>query len=176
MKRTCSALFLLLFGFAGTASAIDTPQLPGIQQGEKEISGNISIMNNSGGDFDSTNYMVLGSFGYFVTGNVQVKGSGLVFGTSGDSDMIMGSILVGADYLFMPTMEITPYAGGDVGVSYSKFESTDDTGVGFDVHVGIKQFLSDNTALNYELRYQMDTADLDSRLIMFMIGLNIYLQ
>jgi hypothetical protein len=77
----CGALLLLLFGFAGTASALDAPQLPGIQQGEKEISGNVSIMNNSGGDFDSTNYMVLGSFGYFVTGNVQVKGSGLGLGT-----------------------------------------------------------------------------------------------
>ena len=189
MKRLCVVLCLL--GLSTAVFAIDQPAtaMAGIQKGEKEISGSFSVMKNSGSDSDMTMWMLVGSAGYFITPKVQLKGSGMVFGNKADDvTMLNGSIGIGADYLFGSNMEYIPYAGGDILVTFSKMDSSFDTGgfggddlnstdagVGFDVHAGMKQFITDNTAINYEVRYMIDSAS-DSKWMMFMIGLNVYLQ
>jgi len=185
-------IVLCVLGLATAGFAADPMQMAGIQTGEKEVSANLSIMKSSGGDMDMTTWMALGSFGYFITPNIQLKGSGMVFGNdSDDVTMLNGSIGIGADYLFGSNTEYIPYVGGDILLSFSKIDmnidtssygsygsmdsSTSDTGIGFDVHAGLKQFITDNTAINYEVRYMVDSGS-DTKWLMFLIGLNVYLQ
>jgi hypothetical protein len=180
MKKLCVTLCVL--AISSVALAVDPQAISStFQKGDKEISGNFSVMNSSGGDADMTMWMALGSFGYFITPHIQLKGSGMVFGTdASDTTMLDGSFGVGADYLFLTRrMNVIPYAGGDILVSVSKMDSgstsTTDVGAGFDVHGGLKQFISDNTAISYELRVMKDSAT-DSTWVIGMIGLNVYLQ
>lgn len=163
--------------------------MSGIKAGEKELSGSFSVMSASGGDADmGATWMLIGSAGYFISDNVQLKGTGLIFGNSGGSvDMMNGSIGAGADYLFQSGMDFIPYVGGDLLISFSKVDmqsdydygedsSTTDTSLGFDIHAGLKQFIADHIALNYELRYQMDSSDSGIKWLIFTIGLNVYLE
>ena len=180
MRKLCAILCVLAISSAVLAADATAPTA-NFQSGDKEISGNISIMKSSGGDFETTLWMMLGSFGYFTSPNVQLKGSCMIFGNKADDfTMIDGSLGFGADYLFEARMDLVPYAGGDILMSYSKIDvgglgDETDTGIGWDIHAGIKQFIADSTALNYEIRYMSDSAS-HSKWLMFIIGFNVYLQ
>jgi hypothetical protein len=173
---------LCVLAISSVALAIDPQAISsGFQKGDKEISGNLSVMNSSGSDMDMTMWMALGSFGYFITPHIQLKGSGMIFGTKAEDTTILdGSFGIGADYLFLTKrMNVIPYAGGDILLSVSKMDSgstsSTDVGAGVDIHGGVKQFISDNTAISYEIRLMRDSAT-DSTWVIGMIGLNVYLQ
>ncbi|MBA4387107.1 MAG: hypothetical protein C0404_03940 [Verrucomicrobia bacterium] len=177
---------LVACGLATQVLAAAPTTMAGIQKGEKEISGSVSVMSGSGGDADvGTTWMLIGSGGYFITDNIQVKGTGLIFGNSGnDMSMVNGSVGAGADYLFDAGLAVIPYVGGDLLISFSKVSSdsdlgggdTSDTSLGFDIHAGVKQFIADHTAINYELRYMMDTSDSGTKWLILTVGINFYLQ
>lgn len=162
------ALFLVVPLLWGAAVAQAASPFTGIQQGEKEIGGAFSYMKPTESG-SSSSWMAMGNIGYFLTPNVQVKGLGLVFGGGGNKN---GTVGLTGDYLFDLGYAVMPYAGG--GLLFSVGDT--DLGTLVDVHAGVKQFLSERTSLNYEGKYMLSLSDTSSGMLLFTVGLSIYLQ
>ncbi len=166
MKKICVGLLVLVFA---TTATFGQQQGIGIKAGEKELSGSFSIMQPSEGDTGSM-WMILGSAGYFLTSQIQLKGVGMIFGTK---DMTSGIVGAGGDYLFGANVELIPYIGAGIMTSVGDL----DMGLLLDVHGGIKQFISERTAINYEVKYMMSSksdSESGSGLLMGTVGLSFY--
>ena len=139
---------------------------PGKGDSEAQIFGNISQQDSN------TTYNVFGSYGYFVSKNAVLDVS---LGVSGSSGSVGGEIyLYGVGY-----KHFFPSAGGTTTVPYAKLRTQAiDSDLGsttsVDVGGGINHYLSEKTAIFYELLYQsqLDSGVKDA--IQFNTGIAFY--
>lgn len=130
----------------------------GFTQGDKEV-----VLNGTGrsaNDFDSTNFSVEGSFGYFFTSNIEgsIRQS-LDLTTTENQGSDWGASTRGAlDYHF-DMGRFWPFLGGNIGYNYG-----DDTADTWEVAAegGLKFFVNNTTFILGRVEYQWFLNDDDS--------------
>lgn len=131
-----------------------------VQKGLKEvgIEGAFTYSDYNGGH--STDTYVAGTLGYFVTDAIEVIG-GISLNYFDDEFGSGHSIMLGAgvDYHFNTQSNFVPYVGASIFWGEYDYGTTFDDFAG-EVRGGIKQFLTDNVALKYQVFYRAyDKAD-----------------
>ncbi len=105
--------------------------------------------------------------GYMVTDQLEARLNWFAF----LGDVSGGLISPGADWLFTglhPTM--VPYAGGGYAVAYGDADGLDS----IDLHVGVKQFLTERIALDYRLSYLSPTDSAFDPVQTMQVGFSFY--
>ena len=131
---------------------------------EVQIFGNISQQDSN------TTYNVFGSYGYFSSDNDLI---GFSFGISGDSNG-------GETYLYgVEYKRFLPAAGGTTTVPYFTLgtltrDSDSGSTTSVDIGGGINHYLSEKTAIFYELAYQSQLEDQIEDAIQFNTGIAFY--
>lgn len=69
--------------------------------------------------------------------------------------------------------DLIPYAGGGLALSLIEFGATDETELGFNLQAGLKQFLSEEISINYQLQL-VDAGDFDATI--FSVGFSIFIE
>ena len=136
----------------------------GIEGGEKEIGGAFTVMKPSEGD---TVWMLFGTLGYYMTPQVRLAALGVITGGEETTGIVGGTV----DYLLNQGADVIPYVGAGLLTAVG---DDSDSGALLDVHGGIKQFLSEKTSLNYEVKYYTSTDDTSSGVLMGTIGFSVY--
>lgn len=113
--------------------------------------------------------------GYFVLEPLEISVAANYLKAEVDTFDLRGIMLgAGVDYHFMTQTQLVPYVGGAlhwVDVKVGGLGSEDDWA--FDVHAGLKQFVSQNVAIKYEVSYlKFDEMDLDG--INVSVGLSFF--
>lgn len=133
-------------------------------QGSQEIdfSASYSSWDANGGDMDLL--LLSGSYGYFVTENIEISGELTHLDADVGVDNLEATLLgIGGDYHFSPNSNFVPYVGGGfnyVDAEMAGFGGDDDWA--WEVRAGIKQFLTDNVLVKYEVNYmEFDDLELD---------------
>lgn len=139
--------------------------------GEAQIRTGTQEMGFSGAfsDNDVRIWNLSGYYGYFYNTNLQFLGIGSLQGGSGQDTT--GYLGPGVDWHFTgaATENFVPFAG----VSYL-------IGLGSDVadklegHVGLKQFLSRNTAVKYQAGWGFDPSDTSDSGVLVSVGLSFF--
>ncbi len=140
MKRMLMAVatVVLLVGVA-TLSA-------GTKAGDKTASITASVMFPEEGD---TSFMMMGSFGYFVTDAFQIEVTGMGMGSEGEYGLYFQAR---PNFHFLTSGNVVPYVGATVGVYlFGNGDSVSDFIYGG--QVGIKSFLNERTFLQLEGLY-----------------------
>lgn len=141
-KIVACALSLIAFSSFNVQASSDAFLLKGTQ--EVNISGNLN--------FETDNYNVNASYGYFVFDNWEVGGS-VTAGFSDETDTLDGSLFT--QYNFTNSSDFVPYVGMSAGVlsvenGSSNFLQQDDGAFVFSTQLGIKYFINKNVALSAE--------------------------
>jgi outer membrane protein W len=150
----------LAVAFLAVALFAFTPSLAQVEKGDNEVSVNASITSSetdAPGDKGQSAYTLNGAYGRFFTDAQQVKMS--VYWNSTDdkntgTDMTSYWLTAGWYYHFNTSNKTVPYAG--IGLLYYGFDAgagTSESGVGGNIDLGVKHFLSDKTALNAFYQY-----------------------
>ena len=160
-----------------------------IKAGDTEI-GMFGIMS-SDNEADTSSVTIGANVGRFFTDNLEVKGSFAITGIS-DADSNGTTIMFfggGADLaLGGAENKFVPYIGGLLNLTLLTYSdpTTDASGVGFtlDVHGGMKFFMTERAALDFQLRQVSGTvtvtdgtyeADVDINRTEFVVGVNVYI-
>jgi len=134
-----------------------------IQQGQMEVGGLFAWFKSDAYDLG----LLLVSGGYMFTDEFEAKLSW----TALLGDASGGFINPGVDYFLPIELPVLPYVGGGYAMGYGDAADLDS----LEVHVGIKQFLTERIALDYRFTYQEPTdSAFDSSQIM-QIGFAYYL-
>lgn len=157
-----------LFHILVAICLVSTMAYAGIEGGEKEIGGAFSIMKPKEGD---AVWLLLGTAGYYFNPNFRLSGLAIVTGSGGDDGDTTGIIGVTGDYLFNDGQDMIPYVGAGLSKAVGDDAGSDAL---VDIHAGLKQFVSENTSINYEAKYSAITDDLGEGTISGTIGFSIY--
>ncbi|MFC1497936.1 hypothetical protein ACFLS1_05620 [Verrucomicrobiota bacterium] len=159
MKQVISVITILLIS-VGMCLA-DT------KRGDREVSGMVQLSAPTDGD---TIYSVIGSFGYFVTDRAEIKALVSVTEASGN---LLGTAGVGADYMINPKEELIPFFGASISMNVGESGSTEDDALA-DFHVGLKQFVGDNAAINFTAEYLITLGESGDGAFRGLIGLSLF--
>lgn len=165
------------------AAAQDDNWTPMLDKGTKEISiaGRIEAP-----DFDSIDYDIDGSYGYFIRDGWEI---GTQIGASdfGGSDRV--DIGLFTEYNFNRDSRWVPYLGAAIGLGTVSFDdgidgdSTLDDGDGavFDAEAGVKFFIKPYMAISTAINFQIATDDvfatddsIEDNLTTFQLGMRFY--
>lgn len=140
----------------------------GVKAGDLEIGVSGDLTSTEGSD--SLN--LSGSVGYFFTDNWQGKLAASLDvsdSAAGDSESVF--IYTGADYnwAIADNKDLVPFAGGGVA-----FLTGDASAEFFDIHVGIKNFLSERTSLQTQLLFLSPFESGGDGVTQLQVGLNFY--
>jgi len=137
----------------------------GIEGGELEIGGAFTVMAPTEGD---EMWMLTAVIGYYLNPNMRLTGLGILSGGEETTGIVGGTL----DYLFNSGNDLIPYLGAGLLTAVGDDVSSDAL---LDVHGGFKQFVSENTSINYEAKYYTSTDDTSEGVIIGMIGFSVYL-
>jgi hypothetical protein len=165
------------------------PAYAQIKAGDTEI-GVFGIIS-SDNEAESSTTTIGGTFGHFMTDNLEVKGSMSLTGISDAADngatfMLLGG---GADLaLGGAENKFVPYVGGLLNLTLVTLttDTLDATGAGMtlDLHVGCKFFMTERAAVDLQLRQISGTVtltdgayeeDMDINRTEFLVGINVYI-
>lgn len=169
-KILCAVMVMSLI-YANTAFS-------GTQAGMSELGAQITFQNVSVGD-DSTQALILsGRYGYFVSDQVQLALSFAGQRTEYE-DFTSTNIFVEFEpnYMFRSEADNIPYIGAHVGMIIYENDFDDGSTLTYGAQLGIKSFISENTAIDYQVRYttyEPDDFDESIDVLQFRIGVNIY--
>lgn len=157
----------LLVGIA-TLCLLVSPTFAGTTAGQLEVSGAFQITSPDGAD---DQYSIQAGGGYFLTDALEVKGTVIVFGGSGDLDT-RGFVGAGADYHFLPELDTVPYAGAFIMAQVGDDSSSDAL---LNLHVGVKQFVTETVSIFYEAAFYTSSGSDASDLVLGQIGISLFL-
>lgn len=158
MKRLALATFVLAL-VPAVALAQDARQYRGgAKAGDHEITLSGTGSNNN--DFDSGNFGVSGSYGYYFTPALEVSlRQSLNWSGAEDSDDSWNAATrVAVDYHFNTTGRFRPFIGANIGYIYG--DSVNETGT-IGPEVGLKYFVNDTTFFLVQTEYQWFFEDSD---------------
>lgn len=143
---------LLLATIVGLSSAVVGQAQ--IRQGTQEVGFSGSYFHGTRGNDSQRFWNLGGSYGYFFNDQLELIAEGQLFG--GRNMDTVGQLGGGADWHFpmQGNQDFVPYAGG----SYL-FGVGGDTPDLLEGHVGVKQFVARNVAINYQLGYGFDPSE-----------------
>lgn len=143
-------IVLLAMGVTLSGTVVSHAQL---RQGAQEVTFSGSYTHGTKSNSSSRFWNVSGAYGYFFTDQLEVLGIGRLQGQKGQSTQ--GQIGPGLDWHFMMAgnPNFVPYAGASYlfGVS-----DTSDT---LEAHIGLKQFVTRNVAIKYQVGYGFDPSE-----------------
>ncbi len=160
-------LNVILLGVAvslGGAAVADAQ----IRQGTQEVGFSGSYTHGTKDNDDSRFWNLSGVYGYFVSDQLEVLGIGQLQGQKGESTQ--GQIGAGADWHFF--MQGNPNFIPFVGASY--LFGISDTPDALDLHVGLKQFVTRNVAIKYQVGYGFDPSDTGDAAFGASVGLSFF--
>lgn len=141
-------IFTLLTFFAFNANAE-------IQKGDKTI----SIFGSMTSDDFSDTLTIFATGGLFYTDVLELQGSVVLIDSGSFSQTGFGA---NANMYFPgKNPDFIPYAGGGVQLILSDTGFGSDTSLGLNAQVGIKQFLSEEIAINYQAQI-LNSSDYDA--------------
>jgi hypothetical protein len=140
-----------------------------IRQGLQEVSFAGSYVDQS----NTRNWNLTGSYGFFFTDQAEVLGIVNLNRSSrtGQNSQTTGGIGAGLDWHF--PMQGTPNFVPFVGASYliGIGSGTPDA---LEIHAGIKQFVTRNVAIKYQVGYGFDPSDSDDTTFRASVGLSYF--
>lgn len=152
MKKTSIALAL---GFA----ALSFNALAGSEQYLLEGTQELNVAGNL--NFDTDNYNLSTSYGYFVADNWEVGGD-VTLGLSDETDTLDVSLFT--EYNFTNSTDFVPYVGISAGMLNAEggdvnFAQQDDNAFVFSTQLGVKYFVTKNVAISAE--FEQSWSDLE---------------
>ena len=158
MKRILLVLAVVSLVFTGVVSA-------SVQQGETELdlAGSFQSQNLSdeaGGGTDNF-FTVMTRLGYFITDNIRVGGTASGTWTEGPDTYSLGAF---AAYNFMPSNQLVPYVGGQIGYTWLTGDDEDSNGFMYGPLVGVRYELNPTNDLFVEYQFQLFSGDLGDNL------------
>jgi hypothetical protein len=134
-----------------------------IQEGQMEIGGLFAWFKSDASDLG----LLLVSGGYMFTDELEAK----LGWTALLGDVSGGFITPAVDFFLPIEAPVLPYVGGGYALGYGDAADLDS----IEVHVGVKQFLTERIALDYRFTYQEPTdSAFDSSQVM-QVGFAYYL-
>ena len=151
---TAAVVFSLLLAAPAAAQ-------PRIQKGSRELAAHVSLdFEGAVGDTISAD----AGYGWFVRDGLLLLGTVsyaiLEDVAAEDSDFRTSELGVAAEYHFRRDRNLVPYLGLGVGWRSTEFDDVTNRGVTYGPRAGIKLFLADNVALDFELVYRLARDDL----------------
>ena len=146
------------------ASAAGAVAQPRIQRGHQELSVHVSPdFEGAVGDMID----VEAGFGVFVRDRLSLRGTLLYEGLEDvageDSDYRSAEIGLAAELHFIGggggRSRFVPYLGAGVGWRRTRFDLLDESAAVYGPRAGLKIFLADNVALDFEVTYKLGSAD-----------------
>jgi len=134
---------LLVVASSSILSATPTFEQTGVKEGNNKLS--VSLFNRfpDGGDASVT---LNAELGHFLTDDIELTFNTLVNQTQGDT---LYYLQPGANYYFLKTPTLTPYAGGQV-YYFGQTGDNSTSGFGNNYHVGAHKFFSENVSITGE--------------------------
>lgn len=169
MKRVLIAVLLLLLAL-GQTYAFEMEEHE-IEAGDIEFGGSFSLSKSMQSGSDPV-WNIFGSAGYFVSPKFEAS---LTASLSGANDNYTGTIGGGMDFHFISEGYYMPYCGGGLGLALSKFDDETETDFVFDIHAGVKNFLSEKVAINTRLGYSATFDEMDEGTLQATIGIITFL-
>ncbi|MCK4838635.1 MAG: hypothetical protein KAS94_07500, partial [Desulfobulbaceae bacterium] len=128
--------------------------------------------NTDSGGSDSDIMLVAANGAVFITDALAVGGNValMAMDDGAGSDITVVTVAVEPNYHF-GSGTVVPYAGAHLGIMAFDYGSGSETEVSFGPHGGLKSFLSENTALDTQLRF---TTSSSADTLELRVGLNIY--
>jgi|GEM_PF-3713143 len=171
---------ILLAGIVALSSAVVGQAQ--ITQGSQEVSFSGSYFHGTRGESGNRFWHLNGTYGYFVTPQIEVLGIASLNGSRGGSTS--GHIGIGADYHFMMqgNPNFVPFAGAAYLVGVGSHRETDGFGTTvrrstedlLEIHGGVKQFVTRNVAIKYQVGYGFDPSDTSDAGFRATIGLSYF--
>ena len=152
------------------------------EKGKYEVSGMFTYahtwadLNGDTTSFDE--YVGVIGLGYYLNDHWEIKDNTAILGFSGEGvDATAVAIMAGPDYHFLTEKSLVPYVGVYAGGIFAdgSIGSSDasTSGLILDAHIGLKQFVASNVAIEYRLSYQYsEIEDVKLNNMMAMIGIN----
>ena len=160
MPRPSTGTVVSLVVLAAVFSASRAAAQPSLRRGVRELSIHVSP------DFEGAIGDMLDAragFGLFVRDGIALRAIGayaLLEDVAGeDSDYRMVRFGVAAEYHFRRGARLVPYSGLGVGWQSSHFGKLEESAFIYGPRGGVKYFLADNVALDFELTYHLAGAD-----------------
>jgi len=141
LTKTLTSLMLLTVSTSILSAS--TFEQNGIKEGNNRISAGIYTSVPDEGDASVTIY---GELGHFLTDDIELALATTVMSSKGDTFYY---IKPGANYYFLKTPTLTPYAGGHIYYFDSTADNSEST-YGNNYHIGAHKFFSENFALTGE--------------------------
>jgi len=137
LKNTLASVLVL-----STLVTAGTFEQNGVKEGNDRLSATILTTIPDEGDNRIT---LQAQYGKFLTDNVELllDANSWLFG----SDMSLHTIGAGANYYFLKTPVLTPYAGGQFYYYMMDVGGKTDSLTGGDIHIGTHYFLNENAAV-----------------------------
>ena len=82
-----------------------------------------------------------------------------------------------SNYHFMTDKDIVPYVGPHVGMLAFEDDYDSETVLTYGAQAGVKAFVSENVALDFQLRwthYELDDFDSETDTFSLLVGVNVY--
>jgi len=134
-----SSLLLL-----GTVVSATTFEQNGVKEGNNKVSIGLYSTYPDKGDTVMTLY---GGVGHFLTDDLELTFDTLISTSNGDTAYYLKP---GANYYFLKTPTLTPYAGANIYYFDSTADNTD-SDYGINYHVGAHKFFTENAAITAEV-------------------------
>ena len=133
---------------------------PMIQRGAQELSVHVSPdFEGAIGDM----LLAQAGYGYFVRDRLEARatlGYAVLEDVAGeDSDYRMQEVGLAAEYHLVRRSAFVPYLGAGIGWHRSHFGDLEESALAYGPRAGLKIFLADNVALDFEVTYKLSSAD-----------------
>lgn len=142
----------------------------GVGEGDFEAGVSVTMVTvaieSDSGDFDADAGIVQLSGGKFFTDQLEAKAALSAILSPDDT---LGTLLLGADYLFNSGSNVVPFAGAAFGLGV--FDTETDY---LDVHGGVKYFFRERVSLEGKLSFLSPTDSAYDSAIDLFAGLNFY--
>lgn len=147
-------------GLISISLGTDACAEPTLRAGARELSGHISPdFEGAIGDM----IFVQAGYGWFVRDALELRGVlsyTLLEDVSGeDTDYKMKSLDAIGEYHFDFGSRFVPYAGLGIGWAKSLFANVEESALTYSPRAGVKCFLADKVALDFEVAYRLASAD-----------------
>lgn len=161
LRQLPTALLITLFTLMSFSAQA------GIEKGDKTFTISGSFQSSDNEDFTT----ILASAGLFVSDTMEVQGTGFLIDGGGFTVTAFG----GNANLYIPGKDpdLIPYIGGGATLVIIDSDTFSDTSIGFNGQIGIKQFLSENVAMNYQFQI-LSSSDYDATIAS--VGITIFLE
>jgi outer membrane protein W len=133
---------------------------PMIERGSQELSVHVSPdFEGAIGDM----LLARAGYGHFVRDRLELRatlGYAVLEDVAGeDSDYRMQEVGLAAEYHLASRGAFVPYVGAGVGWRSSHFGELEESALVYGPRAGLKIFLADNVALDFEVTHQLSSAD-----------------